>query len=279
MNIKKTAAMAVVLVMLITAAACASSVPSTAPTLTPAVTSETTPIPTETSTPSTAPSATAAVVPSATTAEPTAAPAPLTVDDNPLIYNSDYVDVQISCPEISGMQDAAAQTGINDGVYNYLLNMAHSVEDASKRDAKGSGTHGVYRIDSEFSVKRNDGRVLSVKIDITTFEGGANVATDATFVNVINGKKVAQPTLEELFKGEFDYEAILNEKVSELIAADPEGDIYSFDAISSDQWYYLTNSSLVLVFPSYSIAPGAYGLPEFAIPFADISRYLIKEIQ
>ena len=48
-----------------------------------------------------------------------------------------------------------------------------------------------------------------------------------------------------------------------------------FNSITSDSQYYLTDTSIVFVFPKYSIAPGAEGDIEIPINFKEI-QYLIK---
>ena len=82
--------------------------------------------------------------------------------------------------------------------------------------------------------------------------------------------------LDDLFKKDSNYEAVLTEivgkQIDELAAAE---DSYifadSFDGISSDQPFYITDKGLNLYFLPYEIAPYAAGFPTFMVTFDEIS--------
>jgi hypothetical protein len=196
-----------------------------------------------------------------------------------LDYSNDYIDVNISYPEISGMRDEETQRTINDRVYSDLKSRAESIEAQAREAAQESRLRVVYSMDGGFSVERNDGEVLSVQIDISTYQGGANVTTDSAFINVINAEEAIQPSFFELFVTGADYKSVINEKIRAQIAGNPEKELFDFTTVSFDQWYYLTDTALVVVFPRYAITPGVYGEPEFVIPFDEISDILIPSVQ
>ncbi len=239
----------------------------------------TTPLAGATPTPQLSPSGTPAATDAAAT--PTPAPAaaskPLTVTECTLAYSNEHVSVNIIYPEISGMADAAAQSGINEQVEVCFQDMANVLEEKSESD-DAYGPHGTYFIETDYEVKRNDGGVLSIHVSISEYEGGANTASDAVFINVINSNPAQQPTLSELFSEDTDYETVLGDKINALIAASPDAEEYSFSGVNDDDWYYLTDTSLVIVFPRYSIIAGAYGEPEFSIPLSSLSGVLIPGI-
>jgi len=211
------------------------------------------------------------------TAEQTAMPP--TVGSRRLDYSNDYIKVDITYPEISGMRDQAAQSAINERVFNELKSKAQAIEAQAEQDAKESKLRVKYSIDAGFSVERNDGRVLSIQIDISTYEGGANVGTDSIFINVINKEEAIQSTFSELFVNGADYMSVINEKINAQIANHSESEMFDFQTVSSDQWYYLTDTALVVVFSRYAITPGVYGEPEFVIPFDEISDILISDVK
>ncbi len=241
---------------------------------TAAATPSTVVISTPTVIPTTAPGETPVTTPAATLAPtPSPLPDPLIVTERTLIYSNEYIDVDIRYPEISGMEDAAQQSGINEGVSVYLKDMATELETRSEETA-ASGEHGVYTIESSYAVKRNDGGILSVRISISSYGGGANTSSDSAFINVINSDPAQQPKLAELFAPGADYMTVLNNRISALIAADPYADMFSFTSVSSSEWYYLTDTALVIVFPRYAITSGVYGEPEFSVPLADLAGML-----
>lgn len=210
---------------------------------------------------------------------PEVSPEPLTVRAHTLDDSNDFVNVTITYPVISGMRDRAAQSAINERVYKDLKGRAQAVETQAREDAKQSGLRVVYSMDAGFSVERNDGRVLSVQIDISTYEGGANMVTDSAFINVINEEEAFEPSFSDLFINGADYKAAINEKIRYQIASNSESDMFDFTTVAPDQWYYLTNTALVVVFPRYAITPGVYGEPEFVIRFDIISDILITSVQ
>lgn len=207
------------------------------------------------------------------------AAAPVDISARTLDYSNDYIDVDITYPEISDMRDEAAQNAINDTVFNDLMSKAKAIETQAEQDARESKLRIKYSMDAGFSVARNDGRLLSVQIDISTYQGGANVGTDSMFINVINKEEAIQPTFSKLFVDGADYTAVINEKINAQIASHPESEMFDFQTVSSDQWYYLTDTALVVVFPRYAITPGVYGEPEFVIPFDEISEFLIPDVK
>lgn len=210
-------------------------------------------------------------------AEPAAAP--VTISARTLDYSIDYVDVDITYPEISGMRDETVQNAINERVFNDLKSRAQAIEAQAEQDARESRLRIKYSMDAGFSVARNDGRVLSIQIEISTYQGGANVGTDSMFINMINKEEAIQPTFSELFVDGADYTAVINEIINAQIVNIPESEMFDFQTVSPDQWYYLTDTALVVVFPRYAITPGVYGEPEFVIPFDEISDILIPDVK
>lgn len=211
------------------------------------------------------------------TPKPEPLPDPLTITERTLVYSNDYIYVNIRYPEISGMADTALQSDINEQVYAYLQDKAHDIESSSQEDAE-SDPHAEYSLDSNYQIKRNDGGILSIRININYYNGGASTGSDCDFINVINTNPAQHPVLEDLFAPGVDYTTALNERISAVIAADPYGSDFNFESVSSSQWYYLTDTSLVIVFQRYSIAPGAVGEPEFSIPLAELSAILNTDI-
>ncbi len=236
-------------------------------------------MPSATATLAAAPTPTAAEATPIPSPTPTSTPKPdpLTVTVRSLNYSNEYIYVNVRYPEISGMADGAAQSGINSQVYAYLQDMADDIE-AGYKINNPDESFGTYTMETDYEVERNDGGILSIRINTIYYNGGASTATDCAFINVVNTTPVQQPALAGLFAPGTDYTTVLNQRISAMIAADEDMEVYDFRGISSSQWYYLTDTALVIVFGQYSIAPGADGEPEFAIPLAELAGTLNPDI-
>ena len=237
------------------------SAPETTPFATPVMSAE--------ETPSETPAVSLEPTPEATPVQP------LTVTEGKIVKSNADVSVNAVYPVISGMADPAVQSGINEQVRVWGQDEANRIETGSQ--AVGH-PHEPYTFESAFQVKRNDGRILSIRIQLSYYNGGANTGSEAAFINIINTSPAQQPTLSQLFLAGADFAAVLNGRINAMIADNPDAEMFDFHGISSSQGYYLTPTSLVIVFERYSIAPGVVGEPEFVIPFAELGDILIPEV-
>ena len=216
----------------------------------------------------------ASIVPAPPTPTPTPVPmplAPLIVTDTPATYANAYISVNIHCPEISGMQDGAMQNGINSGISGFLTGSANALEQQSILEEADYGTHPPYSYETSFTVTRNDGHLLSVLMEIQSYEGGAHPAYTFATINAVNSNPGEQWLLADLFVSGADYVAEINSEISAIIATDASmSGAFWFSSINANQAYYLTDTHLVILFEPYSIAPGAYGAPKFEIPFGHL---------
>ncbi len=88
--------------------------------------------------------------------------------------------------------------------------------------------------------------------------------------------------LEDLFLENSDYTGILSEIVrSQMIdMTGSDSEMYwldSYDGISSDQQFYITDKGLNLYFQPYEIAPYAAGFPTFMVTFGEIGDIIDKK--
>lgn len=243
-----------------------SSVDSTQPPVLAA-----TPVPAATA--SLPPAATITPAPTSTLGQPPTAPplVPLTVNTRVNNYSTPYINVNIHCPEISGMKDSMMQSGINMGVYGYLTDRAVILKNASIQSELDYGAHPAYIFETDFDVMRNDGAILSILINIMYFEGGAHPANETATINAVNSNPGDQLVLQDLFIPGTDYVADLNGEISLIIATDPATSAdYWFATVEANQGFYLTDTHLVILFDAYTIAPGAMGAPRFNIPYTSL---------
>ncbi len=88
--------------------------------------------------------------------------------------------------------------------------------------------------------------------------------------------------LEDLFLKDSDYTGILSEIVRSQITdmSGTESEMYwldSYEGISSDQLFYITDKGLNLYFTPYEIAPYAAGFPTFMVTFEEIGDIIDKK--
>jgi hypothetical protein len=88
--------------------------------------------------------------------------------------------------------------------------------------------------------------------------------------------------LEDLFLDGSDYTGILSEIVRDQLAdmSDQDQDFYwldSYDGISRDHQFYITDEGLNLYFQPYEIAPYAAGFPTFMVTFEEIDDIIDKK--
>ncbi len=202
-------------------------------------------------------------------------PALPVVSDRAFIYDNEHIDVDIHCPEISGMFDPVLQQYLNERAYYDLRDQANEIEQAYVEDPAPVST---YYIESVFTVRRNDGVFLSISEEIEYYNGGANIGSDLKCINVKNAVPGQLLALGDIFRPGVDYTGIINGRISDIIAASPEMADFWFTTISDNQGFYLTDTNLVIAFQDYDIAPGASGPQEFSIPLAELGGDLIPEL-
>ena len=177
----------------------------------------------------------------------------------------------------------------NDEINAYYENVASSLRDAGEgylgvaREnltfaAESNGIFSPYAIDASFEVARNDGKVFSVVRNVYENTGGAHPNTVA-YCESFDAQTGALITADDLFSVPFDTAAeALKPQITEMMDARGQetgmgGDMYYPNAKEDlfSLWdkkdFYLTETSLVLVWQSYSLAPYAAGIQLFEIPF------------
>jgi hypothetical protein len=85
--------------------------------------------------------------------------------------------------------------------------------------------------------------------------------------------------LKDLFKPESDIFGILSKTVSEMMKKnrDEMGYLKDHADVTPETCFAVGEKGLTLYFGEYEIAPYAAGLPEFFIPFSDLSGYINYE--
>lgn len=268
--------------LLVTGCGTSPTVKITAPAATteaPAVSS-----PAATDSPSAVVSSSASSPSASSSSEPTATVSPQPensealnkgIAKNELKYENAHIKADIRYPVISDMADSVRQQQINDNIYSDMKSDADKAEASSKEQKKTQQ----YQYKAGYTVCRNDEKVLSIRVDVDEWSGGADDAVYSKFYNYVStGSEPLK--LGGLFTSGADYISRVNDAIKKDIAADPStaGD-YFFEGASDDTGFCIMGTNLVIVFNECSIAPATSGEPEFKIPLADLSDILIPELK
>lgn len=207
--------------------------------------------------------------------------------------SSEYFEVDLNIPVVSGLKDEKVQDIINKRFEEDALRLKNEIEGFAKVDyeefLKDGITYYKYSANTIFEVKRNQGETVSIYVTYHQYTGGAHGMYYPVTYN-IDLKTGNLIELKDLFFEGTDYIGIIDSKVREQIQAinedekafreksGEEDSFYSYyegyKGISEDQLYYLTDDKLGIYFGLYEIAPYAEGIPTFEIPLEDLKEYM-----
>lgn len=203
----------------------------------------------------------------------------ITVREEVLTSASDLLLTHIRVPQLAGLQDNNYQEQFNWIILSHAeKDLKHweqeAAEEAAKAEAEGY-TYHPYELTIGYEWKSDGTKDGVVSLVVTTegATGGTSMPRIDTY-NVRNVEEAERITLEDLFGP--DVETRLNEAIGEIIREHPEDYIAEeFQGIGTEQAFYIENGEAVIVFPKYSIAPGAAGPQEFRFKLADSQAELL----
>lgn len=171
-------------------------------------------------------------------------------------------------PVVEGLADAAVQDAVNEALYQeYVTSQAGAQEDLSVSDS--------------FTAERMD-QLLMIHESGYDYLFGAVHGTPYSSYDFIDIDTGEFYELGDLFKSDSDYVTVISDIIKERITEQSKEDdsMYFpefYTGITEDQYFKLTKDSLIIYFMPYEIAAYAAGMPEFEIPFADITDLIDTE--
>ncbi len=175
---------------------------------------------------------------------------------------------EIWYPNVRGLQHADAQQAIRQSIREEMEALVAK---------QGPLTDPRSEMTAWFEVKTNARYVFSLSLYNYAYAGGAHGLTLQSSLTFRSdtGKKYA---LAELFNPGTDYVKVLTAHVKQQIAARevPVYDFEPFEAIRTDQDYYVADRALVIYFQVYEITPYVYGFPYFPVSVFDLQS-IIRE--
>ncbi|MDD4802198.1 MAG: DUF4163 domain-containing protein [Syntrophomonas sp.] len=198
------------------------------------------------------------------------------ISNNKIARESDYMSADLNIPVMSGLTDDRIQSEINERWEKQALDLeqklAADIEAYVQFNQQNDFPIRAYNLTTRYQECYQNHNLLSLYVDYYQYTGGAHGITNRQPYN-IDLKSGQELALKDLFKTDYDYQSIINKKISDRIASGP--DIYfsgdsGFNGITENQSYYIQEGFLVVYFSQYEIAPYAAGFPEFKIPLSDL---------
>ena len=189
-----------------------------------------------------------------------------------------HLKADINIPVIEGIKNKDVEKQINFNLETKSIEFLKDVKLLQKEYKEQSEKYGevaqTFEARSEFKIGYNQNNILSIPIIYYQYTGGAHgIYFQKTFnFDAELGKEIK---IRDLFKEDFNYKKIMNDKIAETIAKN-ENSFFKdkFKGIDDNTDFYLSNGELVIYFQLYDIAPYAFGIPEFKIPYSQIEKGL-----
>lgn len=192
-----------------------------------------------------------------------------------LTSNSPYLKAQVKIPVVEGLKDTQYGLEMNDiiernadkAIQEWEKLAAEGAKDAkeNKYEFRPYELYIDYEVKSDGSAVANPQQLVSFVVTQEGFSGGTSMPIKY-FYNVWNKAEAERVKLEELFGT--DYKAALDKQIRKQIAKQPDdyfADEFKGIDAGQEEDFYVKDGKAVIVFPKYSIAPGAAGTPEFSI--------------
>ncbi|HEY4391986.1 MAG TPA: DUF3298 domain-containing protein [Paenibacillus sp.] len=198
-----------------------------------------------------------------------------------LSSDSPYLKANVKIPVVEGLKDNHYELEMNDiierNAEKAIKDWEKEAEDGAKQAKANNYEFHQYELYINFEVKSQGSssdqpqQLLSFVVNQEGFSGGTSAPVQY-FYNVWNKTEAERVTLEGLFGA--DYKNMLDKQIREQMAKHPENyfadEFKGIDA-GQEENFYVKDGKAVIVFPKYSIAPGAAGTPEFTVALPDSS--------
>ncbi len=199
------------------------------------------------------------------------------VESDTYEYSSDYIDVSIVTPKVTGLP-AAAGDAVN-AVFSEYARLAK--EDIGKYEKESIEMAAqdymdlAYMIDVSYDVAYLGDGLLSLTLADFRYLGGAHGGT-AILAYTFDLATGAQLTLGDLMSG--DYKSFINgvirAEIDRRVAEEELYELAEFQDIGDTTQWYPADDGIVFYFQEYEYFPYAAGIQTFSIPYSDLQPYL-----
>lgn len=197
-------------------------------------------------------------------------------------YGTVIISIDASVPSISPSND------ISDEINDYYKKMLHnnvSNAELELQDSLNSYNNeptAPYYFNQNYTICLNNKNFISIKRQNEIYSGGVheNYTIYSDNFDLKSGGKLS---LSDIFSVDEDvYMPRLLESVEAEIEANKSNYYEKYKDMLSDfnqQNFYLTQTHLVLFYQYYDLAAYSVGIPEFSIPYEEISDIMNKEVK
>lgn len=198
-------------------------------------------------------------------------------------YSSDYIDVTIEVPQLTGLEDSAVQDSVNS-VFDDIMTLAkqdvETLEAESKQYADEGQSLAAYEIGINYSVPYNHHGVISVVVSDYRYLGGAH-GGEYRSAYTFDLKTGEVRRLDDLMEDGSDYRELINNSIKseivERVGSEELYEIATFEDIGDEPAFYLVQDAIVFYFQQYEYFPYVAGIQEFSVEYADLSGMLKSE--
>lgn len=161
----------------------------------------------------------------------------------------------------------------NDDKSKYISEIFETQAIKFYEDAKNNNQdYNNYVVDIDYEVMRNNKNILSIytmynKYDDNSIQYHNDIAYN---IDLRTGKVL---DLKDLFVNNYNYEKEISDEIKKTINKKKESNLYkNFEAIDSNQIYYLKENKLIIYFRPGEIAQNGVGNPRFEIPVSSFGE-------
>jgi hypothetical protein len=178
--------------------------------------------------------------------------------------------VLVYYPKLHGLKDKSLQKKINS-----------NLEELFTKNRSGLKETDMLSVSDTFDVRLRNHLLIVHRNGYDYSFGAAHgmPISDYYYIDITNGKSYQ---LQDLFIKDSNYKEKINEIITTAIteqSKDENSMMFpeNFKGIADNQFFMITDDSLIIYFYPYDIAAYAVGFPEFKIPFAELSDYINME--
>jgi len=182
-------------------------------------------------------------------------------------HGSDWLVVDIRCPVVSGLADAALQEELNARIRRQIARACAAAHEQARTAWQREQARGfapwTYIFTAQYAVKCSRG-VLSLGVTTLLDMGGPDQPGTVYYnVDLVDGRLLRLP---DLFAADAPYRRTLGAAINAAVAADPDRYFLPLPEVTADTAFFISEGQLFITYAKYEIASGATGEPAFAIP-------------
>ena len=209
----------------------------------------------------------------------------VTISDDILTGGTEVMGFSMRFPVLTSSDESeqAILTQFTEKLRASSLALRDEMSDKAAADQSGAELGGYafhpHTYEFDFQVTYNQDHLLSLTTNEYFYTGGIHGLTVRNSYNLdlATGETLA---LEDLFKPDADFKAVLRDEIATRILANPDNyfpGVADELEISDDHGFYLADGAVFVSFSVYHIAPYAAGIPEFRFTLPELDSILKPE--